>query len=555
MTPAIAHSVHQNQVASSLLEERHGWQRIISAGAEFWFKGYLFGDTWRELADRIAGGAEAGRKAVAAADGHFGLIYIAEEWCLAATDRIGSIPLSFARRDDTWIIGSEARQVASAAGCRDHNMDAVLAIGMAGYTIGWDTIFSGLFALDPGECVVLTKNLEPDRRHYFVYAPRPVPANGNAERLTEILRHIFEKTAASLDGRTVIVPLSAGLDSRLIVTGLREVGYQHVKCFSYGQHGNHEATAARQISDALGCPWAFIPHTPHQQQTTFKSDAGRDFVAFADTLQAIPFQQDFHAVGTLKANGFAPEEAIFINGQSGDFISGNHIPPSLQGLEDESSADRWVRIVDAALAKHFDLWAILKTPKRTERIAELLRRDLVRCGLDPENNLPDFALFEGSECKNRQSKYVVAGQRTYEWHGFEWRLPLWDNAFMDFWQTTPLSEKVGQTLFTETLKKMNWGGVWGPEYWPRRNITPGWIGLPRFLAKLCYAPVGRAAWHAFERRYIAWRTDTVCNYAIAPYVRVARDSRGHRNAISWHVDHYLAEKGLNLDGSPIVGTA
>ena len=230
----------------------------------------------------------------------------------------------------------------------------------------------------------------------------------------------------------------------------------------------------------------------------------------------------------------------------------NHIPSTLAEARPnaDSEAD-WRTVVDAAIEKHFDLWGVLKTPDRLSRIEELLRRDLMDSGVEEFTGIPAFALFEALEYKNRQSKYVVAGQRTYEWHGFDWRLPLWDNAFIDFWQRVPLAEKLGQKLFADTLRQQNWGGVWGAPFWPQRNITPRWMILPRLLAKACHAPIGRDAWHRFERQYIAWHTDTVCNYAVAPYGRVAADRRGHRNAISWHVDRYLRNKGLDISGTAL----
>ena len=52
---------------------------------------------------------------------------------------------------------------------------------------------------------------------------------------------------------------------------------------------------------------------------------------------------------------------------------------------------------------------------------------------DEINGLPekidnDFGLYEFSEFKNRQTKYVITVQRVYEFFGYEWRLPLWDKV-------------------------------------------------------------------------------------------------------------------------------
>ena len=101
------------------------------------------------------------------------------------------------------------------------------------------------------------------------------------------------------------------------------------------------------------------------------------------------------------------------------------------------------------------------------------------------------------------------------------------------------------------LEEANWGGVWGPDWQFEKSIVPAWIRPLRFAAKAAHALKGQAAWHRFEKSWFAWHTDVVGNYAISPYKAVSRDRRGHRNAISWHVDRYLAQKGfaIGLDGT------
>lgn len=539
-------------VADIRLGETIGWQRHKLCDGDLWLKGVLFDADPVTLGARLAAAGPRGAASVIGAlDGHYGIVFQGVGWTIAGTDAIGSVPISYARHGGQWSIGGEARRIVGTTGGRTLNQDAILAIAMAGYTVGRDTLYQGLDALGPGEAVIFHSDSTVSRETQYIYAPSPEALPDSAERLCAVLQRVFGKMIASLDGRPVLIPLSAGLDSRLVASGLREAGYDNVRCFSYGQTGNHEAKAAQLIARKLGFPWTFVPNTPRQQRCTFTSAECNDFMAFADTLQAVPFQQDFHAVGALKRSGYAPPDAVFVNGQSGDFISGNHIPDVLTtpGVETNTDA-RWERLNAAIVDKHFGLWGFLRTPDRIIRIAELIRRELDRIGVrmgDPAN---DYALFEASEYRNRQSKYVVAGQRTYEWHGFDWRLPLWDREFIDFWRTVPLVEKARQTLFADTLRRLDWGGVWGAAYWPRRRITPPWLRLPRLLAMACHAPLGKVAWHRFERRFFAWRMDTVANYAVVPYRTVACDTRGHRNAISWHVERYLAKKGLALDGGP-----
>ena len=365
--------------------------------------------------------------------------------------------------------------------------------------------------------------------------------------MTDVTLAVFEKMLRGLDGRPVLVPLSAGLDLRLVVAALKHLGYRNVKCFAYGLPGNFEAQASRAIAEKLGYSWTFVAHSASQQAQTFAND--HDYRESTDLLSAVPFPQDLHAVRTLLANGYASRDAVVINGQSGDYVTGNHVPPVLFGPGDGGIDVRWRRIVDALVAKHYSLWDCLKTPTNLARVDVALNGDLVEDGVTLADPQHDYAIYEYSEYQNRQAKYVVNGQRIYDFLGLDWRLPLWDRDFVDFWEAVPIEHKRRQTLYRETLMELNWGGVWDRAAWPR-NVSPAWLRPIRWALRAAHAPFGAARWHKFERRYLAYWMDVVANYAVVSYGQVMRDRRGHRNAISWHVERYLADKGLAFDGSP-----
>ncbi|MGH6954389.1 MAG: asparagine synthase-related protein, partial [Alphaproteobacteria bacterium] len=452
--------------ARHLAEER-GWRRTVAGSSTLWLKGHLHGsDPVRLAASLGTDGAEAAIRRIAALDGHFAIVATTLAWAVAATDRVGSTPLFYALAAAGMLVGSQARRLAERLGAPSYEPAALAELAMAGYTIGPRTIMGGLEMLGPGEALVFEAGAPPARRRYYAYSPWLAAEEDShrlERRLVELTLGVLEKMVAGLDRRPVLIPLSAGLDSRLVASGLRHIGHRGVRCFSYGLPGNHEAEAGRRIAEALGYPWTFVAHAPARQRALFGSAICRDHEAYADTLAAVPFQQDLAAVSTLKARGYAPAESVFVNGQSGDFITGNHIPDSLFEPAPDGAAveTRWRRITDVAIAKHFSLWGALKTEGALARIRARLAADLESCGAVLGDPALDYALYECSEFQNRQSKYVVQGQRTYEFLGFDWRLPLWDRDFVDFWERAPLAAKRRQALYRATLERANWGGVWG----------------------------------------------------------------------------------------------
>jgi len=173
----------------------------------------------------------------------------------------------------------------------------------------------------------------------------------------------------------------------------------------------------------------------------------------------------------------------------------------------------------------------------------MLWRELEEAGAPLDDPEASFALYEFSEFQNRQSKYVVARGRAYEFFGYDWRLPFWDKDYLKFWERVPLDAKVDRNLFRVMLEKENWGGVWRD--WPApRYLTPRWIVPLRFATKVACAPLGKEFWHRMERRIFAYWMDDMCKYAIVPYRRVLAANGSHRNAVSWLCQAYLSGKGL-----------
>ena len=133
----------------------------------------------------------------------------------------------------------------------------------------------------------------------------------------------------SANGRQIIVPLSGGLDSRFIVTGLRKFNYKNVICISYGLKNNIEAILAKKIAKKLGYKWIFIEYKPKKFKRYFYSEDYNKYLTYCDSLTSIHFIGEYYMLKELDDNSLIEKDAIFVNGQSGDFITGNHIPSEL----------------------------------------------------------------------------------------------------------------------------------------------------------------------------------------------------------------------------------
>jgi len=539
------------------IHEEFGWHCHCAGDVIVWLKGDVGVDgkaLARQLAvPKVSPSPDTFARLLLDADGHFALVARGAGWAVAAVDWVRSTPLAATRISGRWCIDDQPERLRRRAGLgpADIDPDAALCVAMAGYTIDTGALYRGMELLTPGELMWFEGN-DATRHRDYIYRPwrvRDADPGALEGDLADCTLEIMKRTIDSLGGRTMLVPLSAGRDSRLVVSAAKHLGYTNVKCFAYGRAGNFEASASKAIAERLGFPWAFVPATIAGQHRFFESGDYARYLDFSDSGCSVPFVQDMAPLMELKRNGYVPDDAVIVNGNSGDYISGNHIPPHLRkapvGLSEDA---RWARILDALIGKHFSLWETLVTPRRRDRIAGLLRASIARAGGALGEPDTDHGLYEYAEFQDRQCRYVITGQRTYEYLGHEWRLPLWDNAYLRFWEGVPLAAKAGQGLYARMLASANWSGVWRDVPVNRKTIRPRWIVPLRLAAKIAHAPLGPERWHDFERRFFQYWMEATCNSASVPYGRVWRDNRGARNHIARFAESYLARHGVSFSG-------
>jgi asparagine synthase (glutamine-hydrolysing) len=538
-----------------------GWTRHQVEGADIHIRGYVF-DGPRTLiteaaathAARLIGSpssdADLQRRLYGLA-GHFAIVAAWPDRVIATVDRIRSIPLLYSIKDDRVVIDDRGRRLRDRLDLarRDIEPAQALAVAMSGYSIGGATLYKGLCQLRAGEALV-ADDRGPRPLRWFVYDAWRAESKAKPDReLSDLHRYMMERLAASAAGRPIAVPLSAGLDSRMIASGLKAIGYRHVKLFSYGRPGNHEATTARLIAERLGYPWTFVPFSTAGQRAMF-ADKEHERLLWneADTCGGIPFEQDWTAISHLRATGWLPSDVIVVNGQSGDFITGNHAPVQLIDAEAGAAVDlRRQQVTSALIAKHYRLWKSIADDRSDGIIARLLVAEAEAAGASFQGGEAAHGIYEMVEYQDRQAKYVVSGQRNYDALGIEWRLPLWDDDYVLFWRRASGALKRGQSLYRRVLTADNWGGVWHGLPVNAKTIRPRWIIPARLVAKAAFAGSTRDSWHDFERRAFQWWMDPLRISAVVPYRKALLSKAGARHAVSWIAERYLAQHGLTVE--------
>lgn len=454
------------KVELSIHNRYYPWTEVKADGVRCWLKGTFFsqkellqsddvirlfssalGDSWIDH--------EALKADLLALNGDFALAMETSRYIFCTVDRVRSIPLFYAVGEDGALFSDDANLL------RDRlnppfNEENGAEFLVTGYVTGPDTLFDRISQLQAGEYLVYDKkdgSLITHFYHRFWHGNYFLDSeDGLLNRLDEIFIRVFQRLIESTKGQRIVVPLSGGLDSRIIVAMLKRLGVEDVICFTYGKKGNREAKISRQVAEALGYRWYFVEYTHEKWYNCYHSDEMREYLKYGGNLVSLPIIQDFLAVKELKKEGKIPENAVFVPGHTGDMISGGHIPLDY----DQPQSYNFEKFLEDNLKKHYNLWKwdmVDVGPIFKEKITK---------------TVGDISVFDNDSCANaielfdfneRQAKFIVNSVRAYEFLGYQWRIPLWDEELVGFFLEIPMQYRLNQLLYKIYVNVMlfTWG--------------------------------------------------------------------------------------------------
>jgi len=474
--------------------------------------------------------------------GNFALIIKSPYFVIAAVDKVRSYPIFYSIHETEFLnISNCADNLIENITTSSLNDNAVTMFKMSGYCLGKETILKNINQLQPGSLLFFVKGSIVKTNKYYKYFPNEKPQNKNdsVDKLHEITMSVFSRMIESFNGAPVFLPLSGGLDSRLILVLLKKLKYDNITTYTYGKKGVWEIERAKYIAEKLGVKWHFIELKQTPSRKLFHTKEREEYFKFAGGLNSAPHLAEYYALLKLRKQGLIPNDAIIINGQSGDFTSGGHIP---EFLKTHHSDQIDINIfTETIINKHFSLWSNLKTKENKKLVSNRIIKSL---SLENRKFLSkrEFAShFEMHEWEERQSKYVINGQRAYDWFNYKWRLPLWDDELMEFWKNVNWEDKIGQKLLLEYLNKYNFYGMFKNTNLPAQySYFPTWAKLikPFFYILSVFSDNDvQYYYHKYLKYYMTYGAF----YTQKNYLEFIKSSKWHRNSVSYWVHNYLGE--------------
>ncbi len=434
----------------------------------------------------------------------FSAIIENNDMVICISDFCRSFPFFYYKNENSFIVSNNARILQTELQLNKLEKDSIYECFLSGYVSGKKTLYKNLFQAEVLKFLKFNKSTKKLSENYYYFYHKKIVFNIERNdalfKLDKVIDNSINRLIRRANNRTIIIFMSGGLDSRLIISKLVEKGYKKILAYSYGLPGNSDSKIASEVCKKLNVKWEHINISKRDYYDFFNQKNVINYIRFSDGLSTVPNFQDFFPLSKLKFRLKQKKNYLIVNGQSADFNTGGHMPPSL--FFNNSSKKT---LINEIISRHFSLW---KSHRFDNKIKKKLTDKILEYELNlKKNDLSLADLYEIWEFEERQVKFIVQGQRIYDYFGFDWHLPLWDGEFTRFWSEMPLKFRKNKSLYIEYLRSWNYMSLF-KEYDPKIHAFSGFpynlFTLILILTKMIFGKKKRdniAGYFDFYSRY------------------------------------------------------
>jgi asparagine synthase (glutamine-hydrolysing) len=334
--------------------------------------------------------------------------------CTIISDQGRSFSLFFILQNNQWHVGDDGWKMSDSLGLVK---DEEQAFHFEAFSFCPDhaTPWKGLSQIQANEVIVLKDNGELSVADGAVL---PETALNFEQANNQMMKRLLSE---KIEGNYVI-PLSGGWDSRHLLSNLIQHGVTNVVTYTYGNPESSEVKIAKSIAEKLQVNWHFVEYNP-ELLSQIMGGKGRDFLHYASQGVSSPQEQEFFALLELTKNGHIKKGDVILPGYCGDLPAGSYVMTDVNPSDKAQprTIKRWLRDRHLVFA-------------RGSGVEDKLLKTLYSA-LEPSDDLSCLewnALHERWFIREKVSKYVLNGLRTFEYFGIEWRMPLWDLEWLAY---------------------------------------------------------------------------------------------------------------------------
>lgn len=418
--------------------------------------GKLFSST--ELAKKISAIDDKSelKEILGQARGFFSILHDLGDRIFLAVDHIRSWPVYYATTDEIYISDS-AEWVHEIGANRGYDPVAATEYLFTSYVPGSKTLSRDVKQVQAGEIVTLHGDQSDQRtvrESYFVHNPADSSIEIETADLDRIVTEICSDLIEYADGRTILLGLSSGYDSRLIALVLSRLGYDNVVTYTTdtASGSSSDIPVARSVATDLGYEHLEIRYDNSDFEFFERSERLQEFVRDIGFLSEYPQVHKLVEHEKLTAAGISPEDVVHVMGHHA-LGGATQIP---RRVAEQDTVTR-TEFFDLLWKFHYSNW----NEPAGSRWRELFEGYILDRG---PSNLYSNRTVEASPgavsglelwyWQERLPKYLTA-RREYASLGYDSWNPLLDRRFYDFLEGTSHRSRVGKRVLKEYVYELD----------------------------------------------------------------------------------------------------
>ena len=489
--------------------------RAIQIAPDFWLLGTAYDGAQKCRPDELrkqflACASRAAMESLARRlGGFFSLVFRqADGRVFAITDRGRTRPLLYVNEPGCFTISDEPQELLRVLSEPKLDPLAAAEFATAGFVSGDRTLIEGIQSVGPATILQCDPDGAITTACYREFVPNLASADPDGfethiEQLETALRQSVERLLDYAGGRTLVLPLSGGVDSRALLASLVALGHKNIKAFTFGRALSRDYQVGAELAAAARVPFKTITYNKSRWRAVWGDPDFDRYLRHAHSFTSVPNLQAIPALFELRKSGWIEPDAVFVPALAG-FFPGGCLPSAVtvarivghaKVLDDE-------RLEDVLMQRHFRTTNLkrIRPELRTrfrERLGSLAVAHPSLSAASPAERVT--LLSEAFQYHERQAKFIGNACRYFDSQGYDWWLPMWDSEFITACESLPVDlRREKQLLKVLTLRL--------------ERRYPGMVGVPpAFVAN------GGLIRNARLRALTGYFLDPFGQFAVVPF--------------------------------------